>query len=125
MKLLDRIGGWQDRATKAFFRAPLTWILLVLFALTFYWREKTQDKLTNACVEMAYYLEGPLSLSAPDLKVRATDVVTDVVKDVVAHDRLMKAETPEGEAYRWRFRTIREIERNCNLEMPLPETGGK
>ena len=125
MKLLDRIGGWQDRATKAFCRAPLTWILLVLFALTFYWREKTQDKLTNACVEMAYYLEGPLSLSAPDLNVQATDVDIDVMEYVVAHDRLMKADTPEAEVYRWRFRTTREIERNCNLEMPLPETGVK
>ena len=98
----------------------------MLFALTFYWREETQDKLTNACLEMVYYLEGPLSLSAlDDLKSPATDIVTDVLKYMEAHDRLMKAETPEGEAYRWRFRTTREIERNCNLEIPWPETGVK
>ncbi len=125
MKLLGRIDDWQDRATKAFSRAPLTWILLVLFALTFYWRERTQDKLTNACNEMVYYLEGPSSLSDFDLEVEATDVVTDVMKDVAAHERLMRADTPEAEVYRWRFRTTREIERNCNLEMPLPETGVK
>ena len=115
---MSEATSWQKR----FAKNPAAWILGGLLAFSVYSHYRTGAAFTRVCESIASLGEGYIDLES-NQKFKPSGIdINAIMLDVKRQEALLKANTPEGRAFRWWKQNAELLRRTCNDRLSEPES---
>ena len=111
----------NERFKASFSKNPGVWILAGFLVFSIYSHYRTGSEFTKVCQTVAMLGEGYTDLeSSQKFFTTGIDLNAAMVR-AQEHEKLLKANTPEGRAYRWWRQHSQYVNKSCSNRLAEPD----